>query len=120
MVPDGRTDGRNGRTDGQTDGRTDDAKTISLRLRRGITITPWYRGRPRGNSFDYTTNRCEITVYDCILYLYFDPLLDLDRLLDLDLRRRDVLLLLLVFLLLLLLQDKTMTNRSIFYLIKST
>ena len=33
MVPDGRTDGRNGRTDG----RTDDAKTISLRLRRGIT-----------------------------------------------------------------------------------
>ena len=29
MVPDGRTDG-------QTDGRTDDAKTISLRLRRGI------------------------------------------------------------------------------------
>ena len=25
-----------GRTDGQTDGRTDDAKTISLRLRRGI------------------------------------------------------------------------------------
>ena len=43
MVPDrqkkwtdGRKDGRNGRTDGQTDGRTDDAKTISLRLRRGI------------------------------------------------------------------------------------
>ena len=32
MVPDGRTDGM----DGQTDGRTDDAKTISLRLRRGI------------------------------------------------------------------------------------
>ena len=31
----GRTDGRNGRTDG----RTDDAKTISLRLRRGITNT---------------------------------------------------------------------------------
>ena len=30
---DGRKDGRNGRTDG----RTDDAKTISLRLRRGIT-----------------------------------------------------------------------------------
>ena len=49
MVPDRqkvRTDGRNGRTDGQTDGRTDDAKTISLRLRRGITretfkITEW-------------------------------------------------------------------------------
>ena len=39
MVPDGRTDGRNGRTDGQTDGRTDDAKTISLRLRRGIKTT---------------------------------------------------------------------------------
>ena len=36
MVPDGRTDGMDGRTDGQTDGRTDDAKTISLRLRRGI------------------------------------------------------------------------------------
>ena len=40
MVPDrqkvrmdGRKDGRNGRTD---EGRTDDAKTISLRLRRGI------------------------------------------------------------------------------------
>ena len=36
MVPDRqkvRTDGRNGRTDGHTD----DAKTISLRLRRGIT-----------------------------------------------------------------------------------
>ena len=33
MVPDVRTDGRNGRTDA----RTDDAKTISLRLRRGIT-----------------------------------------------------------------------------------
>ena len=33
MVPDGRTEW----TDGQTDGRTDDAKTISLRLRRGIT-----------------------------------------------------------------------------------
>ena len=35
MVPDRqkvRTDGRNG----QADGRTDDAKTISLRLRRGI------------------------------------------------------------------------------------
>ena len=32
-----RTDGRNGRTDGQTDARTDNAKTISLRLRRGIT-----------------------------------------------------------------------------------
>ena len=31
---DGRTDRR---TDGRTDGRTDDAKTISLRLRRGIT-----------------------------------------------------------------------------------
>ena len=29
MVPDGRTE--------WTDGRTDDAKTISLRLRRGIT-----------------------------------------------------------------------------------
>ena len=37
MVPDGRTDGRTEWTDGQTDGRTDDAKTISLRLRRGIT-----------------------------------------------------------------------------------
>ena len=37
MVPDRqkvRTDGRKG----QTDGRTDDAKTISLGLRRGITI----------------------------------------------------------------------------------
>ena len=34
MVPDGLTDGM----DGQTDGRTDDAKTISLRLRRGIII----------------------------------------------------------------------------------
>ena len=37
MVPDRqkvRTDGWNGRTDG----RTDDAKTISLRLRRGIII----------------------------------------------------------------------------------
>ena len=33
---DGRKDGRNGRADGQTDGRMDDAKTISLRLRRGI------------------------------------------------------------------------------------
>ena len=32
MVPDGRTDGRTE----WTDGRTDDAKTISLRLRRGI------------------------------------------------------------------------------------
>ena len=31
MVPDGRTDGM--------DGRTDDAKTISLRLRRGIIKT---------------------------------------------------------------------------------
>ena len=40
---DRRTDGRNGRTDGQTDGRTDDAKTISLRLRRGIITqsTKW-------------------------------------------------------------------------------
>ena len=35
MVPDGRTEGW---TDGQTDGRTDDAKTISLRLRRGIKM----------------------------------------------------------------------------------
>ena len=37
MVPDRqkvRTDGM----DGRTDGRTDDAKTISLRLRRGIII----------------------------------------------------------------------------------
>ena len=42
MVPDGRTDGRNGRTDGQTDGRTDDAKTISLRLCRGIKNFPKY------------------------------------------------------------------------------
>ena len=40
-----RTDKKCGRTDGQkdgrtewTDGRTDDAKTISLRLRRGIII----------------------------------------------------------------------------------
>ena len=32
MVPDGRTVGRTE----WTDGRTDDAKTISLRLRRGI------------------------------------------------------------------------------------
>ena len=45
MVPDrqkvrtdGRTEGRTEWTDGQTDGRTDDAKTISLRLRRGIII----------------------------------------------------------------------------------
>ena len=48
MVPDRQkvwTDGRNGRTDGRTewtagktDGRTDDAKTISLRLRRGIKM----------------------------------------------------------------------------------
>ena len=39
MVPDRqkvRTDGRTDGMDGQTDGRTDDAKTISLRLRRGI------------------------------------------------------------------------------------
>ena len=43
MVPDrqkvptdGWTDGMDGRTDGQTDGRMDAAKTISLRLRRGI------------------------------------------------------------------------------------
>ena len=43
MVPDrqkvrtkGRTDGRTDGMDGRTDGRTDDAKTISLRLRRGI------------------------------------------------------------------------------------
>ena len=35
MNPDGRTDRQNGRTDA----RSDDAKTISLRLRRGI-ITP--------------------------------------------------------------------------------
>ena len=34
MVPDGRTDGMDGWKD---DGHTDDAKTISLRLRRGIT-----------------------------------------------------------------------------------
>ena len=38
MNPDGRTDGMDGRTDGQTHGRTDDAKTISLRLCRGIKI----------------------------------------------------------------------------------
>ena len=43
MVPDrqkvrtdGRTEGRMDRLDGRTDRRTDDAKTISLRLRRGI------------------------------------------------------------------------------------
>ena len=39
MVPDRqrvRTDGRNG--------RTDDAKTISLRLRRGIIITVFTKG----------------------------------------------------------------------------
>ena len=43
MVPDrqkvrtdGRTDGRKDGRNGRTDGRTDDAKTISLRLRRGI------------------------------------------------------------------------------------
>ena len=39
MVPDRqkvRTDGQTEWTDGQTDGCTDDAKTISLRLRRGI------------------------------------------------------------------------------------
>ena len=36
----GQTKSADGRTDGRTewtDGRTDDAKTISLRLRRGIT-----------------------------------------------------------------------------------
>ena len=40
MVP----DRQKVRTDGQTewtDGRTDDAKTISLRLRRGIKKTPF-------------------------------------------------------------------------------
>ena len=36
MRTDGRTDGRKDGRNGQTDGRTDDAKTISLRLRRGI------------------------------------------------------------------------------------
>ena len=34
---DGRTEGRTDGMDGRTDARTDDAKTISLRLRRGIT-----------------------------------------------------------------------------------
>ena len=45
MVPDRqkvRIDGRTEWTDGQTDGRTDDAKTISLRLRRGIIKTLSY------------------------------------------------------------------------------
>ena len=41
MVPDRQkvqTDGRTEGMDGRTNARTDDAKTISLRLRRGITI----------------------------------------------------------------------------------
>ena len=41
MVPDRQKVRTDGRTDGQTewtDGQTDDAKTISLRLRRGIKI----------------------------------------------------------------------------------
>ena len=40
MVPDRQKVRTDGRTEGRTewtDGRTDDAKTISLRLRRGIT-----------------------------------------------------------------------------------
>ena len=36
MVPDRQKGWTDGRTEGRTDGRTDDAKTISLRLRRGI------------------------------------------------------------------------------------
>ena len=46
MVPDRqkvRTDGRTDGMDARTDGRTDDAKTISLRLRRGITIRSMQR-----------------------------------------------------------------------------
>ena len=35
---DGRTDGRKDGRNGRRDGRTDDAKTISLRLRRGIKM----------------------------------------------------------------------------------
>ena len=46
MVPDRQKVKTNGRTDGMdgcTHARTDDAKTVSLRLRRGITIgIPYY------------------------------------------------------------------------------
>ena len=48
--------------DGQTDGRTDDAKTISLRLRRGIIIIP-HVNFPYKTSIDerlifYNITRC--------------------------------------------------------------
>ena len=46
---DGRTDGRNGRTDR----RTDDAKTISLRLRRGITSKSEPSGCPKNFVWDH-------------------------------------------------------------------
>ena len=52
MVPDGQTDGQ---TEGQkewTDRRTDDAKTISLRLRRGIK-SGWISGILAENTVHY-------------------------------------------------------------------
>ena len=51
MVPDRQKVRTDGRTEGRTewtDGRTDDAKTISLRLRRGILMTIYSKFR-----FDY-------------------------------------------------------------------
>ena len=84
MVPDGRTDGM----DGRMDGRTDDAKTISLRLRRGI-ITLYYHTTLLMMSHRYTQHTAPFYsqlklfgLFLCLNYGVFDTIITATEFID--------------------------------------